>query len=246
MHSIIRDSIPPPYPAPLIPSYREPVTSPIIGSGYHMGSPMRSTGPPQVTTHYFHAPGGMGTRTIIEEPFEIEQPPHYETVRSVVHRPISIPQPPETHIVEEVVNTPIVVHPPPERKIVREVYERPIQIPQPPERQIVREVYQRPVVYQPPPEKHIVHDIVRKSVWVPQPPKSIMVRKEYDEPPVILDEGLPPVGGVSYAGGPIMHAQPPLYSHILPTESFHPPLNASIPRASVVASPPRLVSSRIL
>ena len=246
MQTFVGEPYAAPYTSQVIPSYSGPIGTPVAGAAYQIGSPMRSTGPPQVTTHSFHAPGGIGTRTIIEEPFEIEQPPHYETVRSVVHRPITIPQPPETHIVEEVVNTPIMVQPPQERKIVREVYERPIEIPQPPERQIVREVYQRPVVYQPPPEKHIVHDIVRKSVWVPQPPKSIMVRKEYDEPPVIFDEGYPLAGGVSYAGAPVFNSHPQVYSHILPTESNPLPLNAPVPGTSVVASPPRLVSSRIL
>ena len=216
-----------------------PMNSP---SNFGFGSPMRSTGPPKITTHTFQAPGGLGTRTIVEEPFEIDQPPHYEKVRSIVHRPISIPQPPETHIYEEIINVPVLIQPQPEKRIIREVYEKPVFIPQPPERQIVRELFQKPVLYQPPPERHIVHDVVRKNFLVPQPPKSLIMRKEYNEPPVLFEEGIQPNEGIRHnpVGIPMM----PSYSNIMNQAQSIPPSNPAF-RGQFFGSP-RLVSSKII
>jgi len=151
-------------------------------------NPMRKAGPPKVTTETFNSPGGLGRRTIIEEPFEIEQAPKLQKVRTIVNRPISIPQPPDTHVIEEIIESPVIVHPPPQKQIIREVIERPISIPQPPEKRIIREVIKRPIQIQPPPERKVIHDIIRRSVLVDQPPKSIMIRKEYEEPPRFFGE----------------------------------------------------------
>jgi len=176
---------------------------------------MRKTGQPTIIQEKIQSPAGIGTRTIIEEPFEIDQPPSLQKIRKIVNRPVTIPQPPETTIIEEVVESPIIVHPPPQRKIVREVVERPVSIPQPPERKVIREVYKRPIEIHPPPEKRIVHDVVRRSILVDQPPKSIMIRKEYEEKPIFFESSqIEP----NYRGGKILqHTSFATVDHLHPS-----------------------------
>jgi len=153
-----------------------------------MKSPLRRTGNPIITQKTYKGIEGMARKTIIEEPFEIEQPPRVETIQEIVQRPITIPKPPQTKIFEEIIEEPVFVQPPPKTHVIREIIETPVTIPQPRERRMVRERVKIPIHIQPPSETRIIQDVVTKKVLVDQPPKQVIFRSEYDDPLVYYED----------------------------------------------------------
>lgn len=84
-------------------------SNPIMGAasmiagnyGQVWGSPAGMLSPnAQVRQEAMPTPAGMGNRTIVEEHFEIPNPPQVQTIKSYVPRQITIPQPPMAQLIE--------------------------------------------------------------------------------------------------------------------------------------------------
>ena len=205
---------------------------------------LKNAGPQRISTSTYQTPAGMATKTIIEEPFYIEQPPKISKVYSVVNKPITIQPPPETQIVEEVINVPYIVQPPPQKQIIMSILNKPIEISQLPEKQIIRQKFQTPVLVQPAPEKFIINQKVQKKVLINQPPKTVIKRTEYSEPPIMLDDGIETQ--ISNLGSPSKFNQVPIKSgQVLYTGSFVEPSNeimSPVRSERIISTIPREIS----
>ena len=183
-------------------------------------------GPQNVRTEQFQTPAGMGTRTIIEEPFFIPQPPQRQVVTNVVPRQISIPQAPEQRIIEEVYPRSVVIPKPPHPEVIRQPVQRIVEIPQPPETRVVQQLYRKPVLVPAPVQYRTVYDKVQRSVIVPNPPRIQMQRTEFNQGAIMSGIVPPPT-------------QPPLMNSVIAPpipQSF--PINQINPLAASFSQPP--------